>query len=131
MACPPEKIIKEVHKLFANFFWGEHETANKHHWISWEKYCLPSSKGGLGIRNLFDVINALRCKMAWRVPSTNSLFAHFMRQRYLSHPLVIEAYVVPASASHYWKAISSHFHFILSNSYWLVREAEVLFWYDN
>ncbi|MCI48760.1 putative ribonuclease H protein, partial [Trifolium medium] len=35
-------------------------------WVSWDTTCLPKDKGGLGVKNL-DLLNqALLCKWKWR-----------------------------------------------------------------
>ncbi|VFQ90414.1 unnamed protein product [Cuscuta campestris] len=46
----PLEVIKLLHKKMASFLWGVKEGIQKHHWIKWNKVCLPKDQGGLGIR---------------------------------------------------------------------------------
>lgn len=44
---PPKQVIKNIERIFANFFWGQIEGANKSHWVSWKNCCVPIWKEGL------------------------------------------------------------------------------------
>ncbi|CAM8923331.1 unnamed protein product [Rhodiola kirilowii] len=75
----PKTCIVSMERLFANFIWD-----GKHHWVSWDNICLPKSEGGLGIRNLRGVKEALLGKVAWRFLLNESFWAKFSRNKYLN-----------------------------------------------
>ncbi|KAL9685860.1 hypothetical protein QQ045_023314 [Rhodiola kirilowii] len=76
----PKTCIESMERIFANFIWD-----GKHHWVSWDNICLPKNEGGLGIRNLKDVKNALMGKVAWRYLLNESCWAKFSRNKYLNN----------------------------------------------
>lgn len=80
----PKDIINKLHSLFASFFWNSRDSG-RHHWVSWLSICRPVDEGGLGIRDLNQVMNALHAKMAWRFIEGSSLWSQFMRSKY-GHP---------------------------------------------
>ncbi|KAK6781273.1 hypothetical protein RDI58_023457 [Solanum bulbocastanum] len=48
-------MIKELHNIFAKFFWSNKESGRSKHWAEWIKACLPKQEGELGFRSLFEV----------------------------------------------------------------------------
>ena len=80
---PPKYIIENIHKIFANFFWGTYEQSQKHHWIKWVNFCKPVLEGGLGVRCLYDSINCFHAKLAWRLLTNDSMLCCFMYQKYV------------------------------------------------
>ncbi|KAL9667689.1 hypothetical protein QQ045_002053 [Rhodiola kirilowii] len=75
----PKTCVASMERLFANFIWD-----GKHHWVSWDNICLPKNEGGLGIRSLRDVKDALLGKVAWRFLLNESFWAKFSRTKYLN-----------------------------------------------
>ncbi|XP_059310107.1 uncharacterized protein LOC132061280 [Lycium ferocissimum] len=51
----PKYVIKELHKIFAKFFWNNKDEGRSRHWSSWLNMCLPKHEGGLGFRSIFDI----------------------------------------------------------------------------
>lgn len=41
---PPICVIKELHLIFAKFFWSNKESRRSKHWSAWNKVCLPKKK---------------------------------------------------------------------------------------
>lgn len=79
---PPNCVIKELHRIFVNFFWSNKSTGRSKHWASWEKICLPKEEGGLGFRSLYDVSQAKFAKLWWNFRTQNSLWPNFMWNKY-------------------------------------------------
>lgn len=52
---PPKCVIKELHRIFAKFFWNNKEDGRRKNWSTWYKVCLPKRERGLGFRSLHDV----------------------------------------------------------------------------
>lgn len=48
----PKQTMQAIESKMAEFFWGKHDHRKKYHWLRWEKLCLPTAEGGLGIRSL-------------------------------------------------------------------------------
>lgn len=46
---PPIFVIKELHKVFAKFFWTNKESGRSEHWSAWNKVCFPKKEGGLDL----------------------------------------------------------------------------------
>ncbi|XP_058068824.1 uncharacterized protein LOC131218159 [Magnolia sinica] len=60
----PSQTLGDMENYFANFFWGWANGKKKLHWTKWKKIAAPTSEGGLGIRRLGEMMDALRLKMA-------------------------------------------------------------------
>ncbi|XP_031100850.1 uncharacterized protein LOC116004818 [Ipomoea triloba] len=78
----PRQVIKELERKFARFFWGTYEGKQKFHWASWEKICLPTDEGGLGIHNLTSIQQACSAKLWFNFKNKDSLWSEFMKARY-------------------------------------------------
>ncbi|CAL1385032.1 unnamed protein product [Linum trigynum] len=48
----PEGIIEDLHKLMANYWWGQKRSERRIHWKRWEKLCKRKEEGGMGFRDL-------------------------------------------------------------------------------
>ena len=70
---PPKCVIKEIHQIFAKFFWSNKEDVKSRHWSAWLNMCFPKEEGGLGFRSFFDVSKALCAKLWWNFRTSNSL----------------------------------------------------------
>ncbi|XP_060182300.1 uncharacterized protein LOC132611964 [Lycium barbarum] len=46
---PPDSVIKQMHKMFAEFFWSNTIGGKSRHWISWIKMCIPEKEGELDL----------------------------------------------------------------------------------
>ncbi|XP_058111300.1 uncharacterized protein LOC131254328 [Magnolia sinica] len=60
----PKQVLANLNQCFPRFFWGWSNGRRKLPWIAWKKIARPMEEGGLGIRNLQEVVNAMRMKMA-------------------------------------------------------------------
>ncbi|XP_059310556.1 uncharacterized protein LOC132061893 [Lycium ferocissimum] len=70
---PPKCVIKELHKIFANFFWNNKEEGRSRHWSSWLNMCFPKHEGRLGFRSIYDMSKALCAKIWWKFTTSSSL----------------------------------------------------------
>ena len=62
----PRKVRLRLEKIQRDFLWGGGTLAHKPHLVRWNLVCLEKRKGGLRVRNLFLMNNALLCKWNWR-----------------------------------------------------------------
>ncbi|XP_024196188.1 uncharacterized protein LOC112199393 [Rosa chinensis] len=49
----PKQLCHEMHRLMAQFWWGDSENSSKLHWLSWERMCDSKKLGGLGFHTGF------------------------------------------------------------------------------
>lgn len=77
------KVINQLHKIIAKFYWGNTAGAKNKHWVSWEGMCYPKEKGGLGFRSLHHMSKAVFAKLWWVFrTSTSSLWSTFIWNKY-------------------------------------------------
>lgn len=88
---PTKGALRQIEQVLARFLWGSCYTSRKTHWINWQRICLPTDEGGLGIRNLADSVMAFSLKLWWRFRNQESLWARYMFQKYCSKsfPMVL------------------------------------------
>ncbi|VFQ66064.1 unnamed protein product [Cuscuta campestris] len=72
----PKSIIKSLHRLMANFFWGakDKDLGFKYHWRQWEKLCFPLQEGGLGVRNLHHCQKVAAMDLWWKVQQGGTIW---------------------------------------------------------
>ncbi|XP_060202140.1 uncharacterized protein LOC132630587 [Lycium barbarum] len=90
---PPIGVIRHIHRLLARFFWNYKSDTRCRHWIKWEAACLPKEESDLGFRLVFDMSNALLCKLWGNLRTKPFLWASFMINKYCKklHPLIANA----------------------------------------
>lgn len=70
----PSSVVNRIGKLHCDFFMAGKETKKKYHLVEWKKVCTPKIEGGLGLRLLRLINNALLGKWFWRIgDATNNL----------------------------------------------------------
>ncbi|KAF5198247.1 Ribonuclease h-like superfamily protein [Thalictrum thalictroides] len=100
----PKSIVKALEILFSNFIWGSTEGKKKRKWISWPKITRPTAMGGLGLRPLAMTLKAFRMKAAWNILNADTLWASFMRAKYIKGKNLRTINLI-ASASKSWRDI--------------------------
>ncbi|KAL0406375.1 UNVERIFIED_CONTAM: hypothetical protein Slati_3951400 [Sesamum latifolium] len=82
------------------------QTLKEVHWTKWYNICFPIDEGGLGVRNLRDVIKAFSHKLWWRFRLNNSLWSNFTINRYCkkNHPYIAKATKEDSSI---WRRLAS------------------------
>ncbi|GAV90162.1 hypothetical protein CFOL_v3_33571 [Cephalotus follicularis] len=125
----PKMVSKRIQSLFANFLWSS-QGNNRYHWISWHQICHPFEEGGLGIRDMDSVMQALQSKLAWLFLQGESLWAQIVRSKYGTSHHILQNGIRPFS-SHCWKAIAKHLPFISNNSRMIIRSGNSSFWKEN
>lgn len=73
----PKVTLDWINSILANFLWVEVEGRRQLHWRSWSKICKPTNEGGLGLRDLHEVQKSLHMKFAYRLLTTEGLWADF------------------------------------------------------
>ncbi|KAG5596673.1 hypothetical protein H5410_037905 [Solanum commersonii] len=87
--CGKKRVHYFTYMALANFFWGNSGGKQKYHWTKWETLCKPTQEGGIGIRKLEDIADALSCKLWWHFRTKDTLWTKFMRAKYSQriHPM--------------------------------------------
>lgn len=114
----------------SNFFWGQNEGKNKHHWSSWGNMSYPYSEGGVGFKRLQDICSSFEAKRWWRFRSEDNLWTEFLLAKYCprSNPI---SKVQNTKDSSIWRTLLQIREQIEHNIMWLVNEGNILFWWDN
>jgi len=59
-------IANRLEKIMTDFLWNTNDNGNGLHWVNWDEVCHPKQEGGLGIRRLRIMNEALKTKWLWR-----------------------------------------------------------------
>ncbi|KAL4204695.1 hypothetical protein AMTRI_Chr01g133270 [Amborella trichopoda] len=62
----PASVVRKIEKMMRDFLWGSYGDSRKFHLLRWERVCTPKKEGGLWIRHVRFVNQALLCKWWWR-----------------------------------------------------------------
>ncbi|KAL5543298.1 hypothetical protein UlMin_011008 [Ulmus minor] len=101
----PSSLIKELHRLSAQFWWGGEHGKRKMHWCTWEKLCCHKADGGMGFRDLSLFNKAILAKQAWRIHSQpTSLVARVLQGFYFHRSSFLQV-KVNSSSSFIWRSI--------------------------
>ena len=68
----PASIASRLEKIMRDFLWNSNDNGNGLHWVNWNEVCRPKQLGGLGIRPLRDMNEALKTKWLWRFAKEDS-----------------------------------------------------------
>lgn len=126
---PPICVIKELHRIFAKFFWSTKESGRSKHWSEWVKMCIPKQEGGLGFRSIFDVSKALYAKLWWRFRTQNNLWSNFLWNKYCKKQ--IPSLVLWKRGSQVWKHMLENRVLIENHLWWEPKNGSSTIWYDN
>lgn len=122
----PQAVIHRINRLMAQFLWNIHGETRTH-WVSWESVCTPIEAGGLGIRSIELIREALHAKLIWMILSSSSLWARYARSKFFrDNPAVAFA-----SDSPLWRRLAAHYPWLLQLSKWLIGKGNVSFWNSN
>lgn len=75
MIEPNSVILHELKRIMAKFFRHSSDGSKRIHWINWDKCCLPTNEGGLGLRSFKDISKAFGLKLWWRFRMQKTLWA--------------------------------------------------------
>lgn len=82
---PAQVVLKKIVRAFAHVFWCVLDGNQKGSWIAWSNISKPIGYGSLGIRSLREVIKALHGMLVWSVITSNSIFAQFLKVKYIKN----------------------------------------------
>ncbi|KAI5351823.1 hypothetical protein L3X38_004714 [Prunus dulcis] len=67
IAMLPASVCNKLDQLNKNFLWGHAFDKAKVHLVNWETVCKPKCAGGLGVKNVAWMNQALLAKFGWRL----------------------------------------------------------------
>lgn len=81
--CLPYRLIDEVEKTMRKFLWGDTASSRSLHWVKWSKICQDISQGGLGIKRLRLMNQAMLAKLGWKlINNVDALWVRVLRCKY-------------------------------------------------
>ncbi|KAL5567922.1 hypothetical protein UlMin_024497 [Ulmus minor] len=101
----PSTLIKELHRLCAQFWWGGNPGKRRMHWCNWEKLCSHKLDGGMGFRDLRLFNKAILAKQAWRIHTHPTSLAARVLQGFYFHKSSFLQVKVNSSSSFVWRSI--------------------------
>jgi len=69
----PASVASLLGKIMRDFLWSKQEGNNGFHWVCWDEICRPNKDGGLGIRPIRSMNEALKTKWLWRFTSEDDV----------------------------------------------------------
>ena len=83
LLCLPSSVRRRLEQIQRDFLWGGGNLERKPHLVRWELVCLSKKKGGLGVKCLFILNEALLCKWNWRFTNEReALWNQVIRGKY-------------------------------------------------
>ena len=61
----PSAVINRLNAIRRHFLWGGNSEGKKIAWIAWSHVCSSRERGGLGIKDIKALNNALLIKWKW------------------------------------------------------------------
>ena len=62
----PKNVRTRLERIQRNFLWGDTEERRKFHLVNWAEVCKDKKHGGLGLRHLEGLNQALLGKWLWK-----------------------------------------------------------------
>jgi len=129
----PASIANTVEKIIRDFLWNCNDNGNGLHWLQWNEVCRLKKEGGLGIRPLRDMNDALKTKWLWRfAKEDDAMWKNVIKVKYGIDEL--GWWSKKSSYSHgvgCWKSILTSLERFKSLVHFEVKGgSRVLFWHD-
>lgn len=128
----PSTICSKLDKLNRNFIWGHDESKARTHLVNWDSVCTPITRGGLGIRKMQPLNQALLAKAAWRIHNGDQgLWANMFREKYLRGDSIIN-HNHNSTSSTVWKGVCHGSKVLREGCMWNVGDgSKIDFWVDD
>ncbi|KAL6272731.1 hypothetical protein ACE6H2_023423 [Prunus campanulata] len=130
----PISVCDRLDQLNRNFLWGHIADKATTHLVNWETSCKPKAAGGLGIKKMAWMNQALLAKSGWRLlQQEQGLWAEVFKAKYLKQSDILTA---KASNSHCcssaWRGVLYGISPLSKGLKWRVGSGDnVRFWTDN
>lgn len=126
---PPMVCLLEMHRIICNFFWNDNLEGKRCHWVSWKKLCIPLDEGGLGLRQIYEMLEAFNLKQWWRFREKNFLWSNYLMNRCVrGHPCSV---LLATNASSVRKRMWRIREKVENKMRWLIGRGEIDIGYDT
>lgn len=128
----PKGVIQDLHRSFANCWWGSKGGKAKIHWATWELLCEAKANGGLNFRDMEVFNSAILAKQAWRLKQKeNHVLSDLYKAKYFSRSDILEA-PLGHGTSLAWQRIWSAKSLLKEGLIWRVGTGEnISVWSDK
>ena len=100
----PISLCQEIEIMIRKFWWGQHGSRRRIHWVKWRTLCRPKATWGMGFRELKNFNDAMLAKQVWwLLKNQDSLFSRFFKSKYFPHGSIF--YAKDNKGSFAWKSI--------------------------
>ena len=126
-------VINQIEKLQWDFLWHGRNEEKKFHLVDWSSVCRLKVEGGLGIRPLRQMNQALLGKWLWRLgDESEGLWKELVEGKYGVLRNGWDVREVSYKASPIWKGILSvKDNFMMNITYRMGMGEKILLWKDN
>ena len=126
-----KKLLAKLTSIIRHFWWtGVREETNSKSLClrAWKDICAPKNEGGLGIRNLQAMNQALILMAAWRITDQPSNFLHaFLKSKYFPDSSIWRPNSnAPKSA--FWASILKILPILKAHSFYQITEGNISIW---
>ncbi|KAG8374862.1 hypothetical protein BUALT_Bualt10G0039700 [Buddleja alternifolia] len=102
----PKSICLKIDSLMRRFWWGHKEGSRGFNPVCWELVCSPKSVGGLGLRKMEHINQALVSKLAWNVAANPpKIWVQILSAKYLTNSNLFHVSSPAHNPSWTWKDI--------------------------
>ena len=127
----PAKHGDRMEKIQRDFLWTGADDHKRYHLVSWDLVCLPKCHGGLGIRKIKHLNNALLAKQLWHIFQSTGIWRDILIKKYLRRwalNFLINETKTP-QGSYIWNEILKAKPLAKSKAKWKVGKGNnILFW---
>lgn len=96
----PETICNKLDSITKYFWWGHDPGERKLHWVNWDTICQLKREGGLGLKKISHLNQAMLSKQFWKISQhPNSLLDKTLKAKYSPRTSIYECEPKP---HHYW-----------------------------
>jgi len=121
-------LLNDLDKWIINFIWSGDVDKRKLVIVPWNKSCRPVIQGGLGIRSLKSLNEAVNLKLCWDLRNSSQPWAKLLKCRCIRNRKPISYHIY----SSIWSSIKNGFDNTNDQIGWLTGNGEnVSFWNDN
>ncbi|KAF6149802.1 hypothetical protein GIB67_017535 [Kingdonia uniflora] len=124
----PQSLIMEGDTIIRNFIWTGDPTKRRAIILKWDKVCKPT-KGGLGIRSLNEINNAMLCKLNWLFKEGKKTWAQMLGEKFKNQSGDIISY---HKSSSIWPGIKMADEISKDHMEWQIGDGtQIDFWRDR
>ncbi|KAJ1417011.1 Ribonuclease H-like superfamily [Sesbania bispinosa] len=129
----PKGVCLRVERYCRDFIWGDKPHKKSWHFVPWEEFTLPKSKGGWGFQNLHSFNKAMIMKLSWGlVNKPSALWVRVLRSKYRCGSNYIPRIASRANASNAWRRIVATWDIFSQGMRWNIGNGEsVSVWHDR